>query len=62
MGAANALEASADASFEVLMGVVEDELEQNNFHKSYADSLRTEYTTSKKALRSEMLEKAMSFK
>ena len=62
MGAVTALEASTDASFEVLMGVVEDELEQNNFHKSYADSLRTEYTTSKQSLRSEMLEKAMSFK
>lgn len=62
MGAANALEANTDASFEVLMGVVEKELEQNNFDKSYAESFRTEYTTSKKALRTEMLEKALSFK
>ena len=62
MGAATALEASTDASFEALMGVVENELEKNNFHKSYAESFRTEYATTKKALRTEMLEKAMGFK
>jgi hypothetical protein len=62
MGAASGMEASTDAAFESLMGVVESDLENNGFNKSYAASFRTEYEGTKESLRSQLYNKALSMK
>jgi|GEM_PF-2123797 len=62
MGAASGMEASTDAAFESLMAVVESDLENNGFNKSYAASFRTEYEATKESLRSQLYNKALSMK
>lgn len=60
VGAAESLEASTDAVFESVMGMIEQDLEENGYSGSYADSFREEYNATKESLRSSLLDKAMS--
>lgn len=62
MAAASNMEASTDAAFENLMAVVEKDLENSGYNKSYAESFRNEYEASKESLRSELYNKAISMK
>lgn len=62
MAAASGMEASTDAAFESLMGVVESDLENNGFNKSYASSFRDDYEATKESLRSELYNKALGKK
>lgn len=55
VGAAEGLEASTDAVFNILLARVEAELEVNGFNKSYAQSLRDDYEAAKQARRDSLL-------
>ena len=57
MGAANSIEASTDAAVNSLVEIVKQDLKNNGFTDTYADSFITEYETTKEALRNEMWEK-----
>ena len=62
MGAANSMEASVDGAVSGVMSLVEKELETNGYDKSHAQSFQDQYNATKKALRDEMLSKALSQK
>lgn len=62
VSAASAMEAGTDAAFESLIAVLETELEQNGYDKSYAESFRNEYKATKESFRSDLYTKAMSMK
>ncbi|WP_079525368.1 hypothetical protein [Solibacillus isronensis] len=62
MGAANALESSTDATVKTVVGLVEKDLQANGFDKSYAQTFMEEYKATKKALRDDLMDKAMSFR
>ena len=62
MEAASEMEASTDAAFENLMRMLENDLVNNGYNKSYAVSFRNEYEASKEALRSELYDKALNMK
>lgn len=60
MGAASSLEASTDAAFNSLIKIVENDLAQNGYDKSHAQSFREEYAASKEELRSNLLSQIKS--
>lgn len=62
MGAATALESSTDATVKTVVGLVEKDLQANGFDKSYAQTFMEEYKATKKALRDDLMDKAMSFR
>ena len=62
MAAASEMEASTDVAFESLMAIVEKDLENNGYDKSYAVSFRNEYEASKESLRSDLYNKVMGRK
>lgn len=62
MGAATAVESATDATVKVMVGLVEKDLQENGFDKSYAQTFAEDYKTTKKALRDELMDKALSFK
>ncbi|QCR31877.1 hypothetical protein [Lysinibacillus sp. SGAir0095] len=55
MGAAEGLEASTDAAFNSLIGIIEKDLTSNGFDKSHAQSLRDDYEAMKQARRDSIL-------
>ncbi|MCM3386832.1 hypothetical protein M3649_01650 [Ureibacillus chungkukjangi] len=55
MAAANGLEASTDATFNTIVGIIEKDLVSNGFDKSHAQSFRTEYEAMKQARRDNIL-------
>ncbi|CAM3267775.1 hypothetical protein FITA111629_13690 [Filibacter tadaridae] len=59
MAAANELEASTDAIFYGTLKVVEAELVNNGYNKSYAQSFKDEYEAMKKTRRDSILSKAV---
>lgn len=62
MGAANGIEAATDSTVNVVVGLVEKDLQKNGFDKSYAQSFKEDYNAMKESLRSEMMDKALSFR
>lgn len=54
-GAATGLEAGIDASFETLYARLVADLQKNGFDSSHAESFRTQYSSTKSALRSELM-------
>lgn len=62
MGAATSLESSTDATVNTVIGLVEKDLQANGFDKSYAQTFVEEYEATKKALRDDLMNKAMSFR
>ncbi|MFC7685339.1 hypothetical protein [Ureibacillus sp. GCM10028918] len=60
MGAADSLEASTDAAFNSLITIIENDLSQNGYDKSHAQSFRDEYNASKEALRSNLISEVKS--
>jgi len=60
MSAANGLEANTDTIFNAVIGAVEKDLAANGYDKSYAQSFRDEYETTKKARRDSILSKALN--
>ena len=62
MGAANGIESATDSTVNVVVGLVEKDLQKNGFDKSYAQSFKEEYNAMKESLRSEMMDKALSFR
>lgn len=61
MGAANGLEARTDAAFNALMTIIENELEENGYSKTHAQSLRDDYNAAKEERRSNLLKKAKEY-
>lgn len=57
--AAGDLEASTDNIFHAVLGAVEKDLAANGYDKSYAQSFKEEYESSKKARRDGILKKAL---
>ena len=62
MGAAKGVESATDSTVNVVVGLVEKDLQKNGFDKSYAQSFKDEYNGMKESLRSEMMDKALSFR
>lgn len=62
MGAATALESSADATVNTVVSLVEKDLQANGFDKSYAQTFVEEYKATKKALRDDLMDKALDFR
>lgn len=62
MGAANGIESATDSTVNVVVGLVEKDLQKNGFDKSYAQSFKEDYNAMKESLRSEMMDKALSFR
>lgn len=62
MGAAKGVESATDSTVNVVVGLVEKDLQKNGFDKSYAQSFVKEYDAMKESLRSEMMDKALSFR
>lgn len=62
MGAAKGVESATDSTVNVVVGLVEKDLQKNGFDKSYAQSFKEEYNAMKESLRSEMMDKALSFR
>lgn len=62
MGAAKGIESATDSTVNVVVGLVEKDLQKNGFDKSYAQSFKEEYNAMKESLRSEMMDKALSFR
>lgn len=62
MGAAKGVESATDSTVNVVVGLVEKDLQKNGFDKSYAQSFKDEYNAMKESLRSEMMDKALSFR
>lgn len=62
MGAAKGVESATDSTVNVVVGLVEKDLQKNGFDKSYAQSFVKEYNAMKESLRSEMMDKALSFR
>lgn len=62
MGAATALESSTDATVNTVVSLVEKDLQANGFDKSYAQTFVDEYKATKKSLREDLMDKAMSFR
>ncbi|MFY0741920.1 hypothetical protein AB1K09_05260 [Solibacillus silvestris] len=62
MGAAKGIESATDSTVNVVVGLVEKDLQKNGFDKSYAQSFAEEYNATKESLRSEMMDKALSFR
>lgn len=62
MGAAKGIESATDSTVNVVVGLVEKDLQKNGFDKSYAQSFTEEYNAMKESLRSEMMDKALSFR
>lgn len=62
MGAATSVESSTDATVNAVIRLVEKDLQANGFDKSYAQSFAEEYKVTKKALRDELMSKALSFR
>lgn len=56
-GAATAMESTIDASFNTLYARLENELEQNQFDKTHAQSFKDQYASTKSSLRNEILNK-----
>lgn len=56
-GAATAMEGTIDASFNTLYARLENELVQNQFDKSHAQSYKEQYAATKSSLKSELLSK-----
>lgn len=59
MGAAGNLEASTDSIFQAVLNAVEKDLASNGYDKSYAQSFKDEYESTKKARRDGILSKAL---
>ena len=55
MAAANGLEASTDATFNTIIGIIEKDLVLNGFDKSHAQSFRSDYEAMKQARRDNIL-------
>lgn len=62
MGAAKGIESATDSTVNVVVGLVEKDLQKNGFDTSYAQSFKEEYNVMKESLRSEMMDKALSFR
>ena len=62
MGAATAIESATDKTVNVAIGLVEKDLQANGFDKSYAQTFAEDYKTTKKALRDELMDKALDFR
>lgn len=62
MGAATAMEKSTDATVKTVVGLVEKDLQANGFDKSYAQTFMEDYKATKKALRDDLMDKALSFR
>ncbi|OBW58446.1 hypothetical protein A9986_05790 [Solibacillus silvestris] len=62
IGAAKGIESATDSTVNVVVGLVEKDLQKNGFDKSYAQSFAEEYNAMKESLRSEMMDKALSFR
>ena len=62
MGAAKGVESATDSTVNVVVGLVEKDLQKNGFDKSYAQSFKEDYNAMKESLRSEMMDKALSFR
>ena len=62
MGAATAMEKSTDATVKTVVGLVEKDLQENGFDKSYAQTFMEDYKATKKALRDDMMDKALNFR
>ncbi|MEK5079729.1 hypothetical protein MKX73_12455 [Solibacillus sp. FSL W7-1436] len=62
MGAATAMEKSTDATVKTVVGLVEKDLQANGFDKSYAQTFMEDYKATKKALRDDMMDKALNFR
>lgn len=62
MGAAKGVESATDSTVNVVVGLVEKDLQKNGFDKSYAQSFKEEYNAMKESMRSEMMDKALSFR
>lgn len=62
MGAATAIESSTDATVKTVVGLVEKDLQANGFDKSYAQTFMEDYKATKKALRDDLMDKALSFR
>lgn len=62
MGAAKGIESATDSTVNVVVGLVEKDLQKNGFDTSYAQSFKEEYNAMKESLRSEMMDKALSFR